>query len=227
MVSRPSGERYRDGAEPPTHEVTHFMPSPRELRALDAALAIWVTVWLGLGIAIGVKVHDLTTLSRTVADDGRAVQTIGGSLHALGGVALIGGQISKDAARVQAAGASAVYSGEKSASAIRVLSVLLGIAVAFLPTVPVICVYLPARLERRREAAALRRALALHGADPRFHAFLAHRAADALGYHQLRAVSTTPWADIEDGKCEVLAEAELHRLGIETGLLRRAERSRS
>jgi hypothetical protein len=201
------------------------MPSSRALHALDVALAIWVAVWLGLGIAIGVKVHDLTALSATVARDGRAVETVAGSLHSLGSVPLIGGQIAKDAGQVQQAGASAASSGARSASAIRVLSVLLGIAVAFLPTVPVLCLYLPARIQRRREAAALRLALARHGGDPRFHAFLARRAVDALGYHQLRAVSSMPWADVEGADCLPLAEAELRRLGLDPRQLHSDERS--
>jgi hypothetical protein len=104
--------------------------------------------------------------------------------------------------------------------------VLLAIAVALLPSIPVLTFYLPARLERRREASALRRALRDYGADPEFHAFLARRAVEALGYHQLRRVTLTPWTDIERGEFLALAEAELRRLGIGARLHRDGLRSR-
>jgi hypothetical protein len=93
--------------------------------------------------------------------------------------------------------------------------VLLGIAVALLPSIPVLAFYLPARLQRLREARALRRAVRMHGHDPEFHAFLARRAVEALGYHQLRRVSSFPWRDLAEGRCAPLATAELRRLGVD------------
>jgi hypothetical protein len=96
---------------------------------------------------------------------------------------------------------------------------LLAIAVALLPSVPVLGFYLPARLERRREAAALRGALRDHGSDSDFQAFLAMRAIEALGYHRLRQVSPAPWADMEAGRYTALAAAELCRLGLNLGQL--------
>ena len=80
------------------------MPSSRTLHLLDAALAIWVAAWIALGVAIGVNVGHLTALSDTVAQDGRAVETVGRSLHSLGSLPLIGGEISKDAEQVQTGG---------------------------------------------------------------------------------------------------------------------------
>ncbi len=205
--------------------MTLLLPSSRALHLLDAALALWVAAWIAFGVAIGVNVSHLTALSETVATDGQAVETVAGSLHSLGSVPLIGGQISKDAEQVQRAGASAAASGQRGASSVHVLSVLLAIAVALLPSVPVFGFYLPARLERRREAAALRRALRVHGADPDFQAFLARRAIEALGYHRLRRVSAAPWADLEEGHCAALAAAELRRLGLDPLRLGPTQRS--
>jgi len=206
--------------------MTLLMPSSRTLHLLDAAVALWVTAWIALGVAIGVNVRHLTTLSETVARDGQSVEAIAGSLHSLGSVPLIGRQIAKDSDQLRQAGARAAQSGERSVSSIRALSVLLAIAVALLPSVPVLGLYLPARLERRREAAALRRALVDHGSDPDFHEFLARRAIEALGYHRLRRVSPRPWADVEAGDCAALAAAELRRLGLDPGLLSRSHGSR-
>lgn len=205
--------------------MTHLMASSRLLRALDAALAAWVAAWIGLGVAIGINVGDLTKLSHTVVVDGQAIETVGRSLAHLGGVPFVGGQISSTARQVTQAGASAVASGQSSASSIHALSFLLAVAVALLPSVPVLCVYLPARLERRREARALREALRSYGDNPAFHAFLARRAVGTLDYHRLREVAPLPWAELADAEYEALAAAELRRLGIDPKALRPPERS--
>jgi hypothetical protein len=205
--------------------MTLLMPSSRALHLLDAALAIWVAAWIALGVAIGVNVGHLTALSDTVAQDGRAVETVGRSLHSLGSVPLIGGEISKDAEQVRQAGASTASSGRRSASSIHALSVLLAIAVALLPSVPVFGFYLPARLERRREAAALRRALRDHRPDPDVEEFLARRAIETLGYHRLRRLSPAPWAEVEAGHRAALAAAELRRLGLDPDRLSEPRRS--
>lgn len=199
--------------------MTQLLPGKRALHVLDALAIVWVAGWIGLGVAIGLNVRDLTTISHTVQTDGRAVQTVGNSLQSLGGVPLIGGTISKDARQVQRAGASAVASGASSASSIHALSVLLAIAVALLPSVPVFGFYLPLRIERRREAAALRRTLRRHGHDPELEAFLARRAVEALGYHRLQRITSAPWAALEDGDTAALAAAELRRLGLDPRLL--------
>jgi hypothetical protein len=210
-----------------TEHMTQVMPSSRALHLIDAAVAVWIAAWIALGVAIGVNVRQLTVLSNTVLANGRAVQTVGKSLQSLGGLPLIGDQVGKDATQVEAAGAAAANAGRSSASSIRALSVLLAVAVALLPSIPVLTFYLPARLVRRREAAALVRALREYGSDPDFHAFLARRAIEALGYHRLRRVSARPWADIENGHSLPLAQAELRRLGISPRLLDPGLRSRS
>ena len=64
------------------------MPSSRVLHLLDAALAICVAAWIALGVAIGVDVGHLTGLSDTVAQGGRAVQTVSRSPHSLGSLPL-------------------------------------------------------------------------------------------------------------------------------------------
>lgn len=199
--------------------MTHLLPSARVMHIVDVALALWVAAWIGLGVAIGVNVSHLRTLSHTIGTDGRAVETVGSSLRSLGTVPIVGATIGRDAGQVQAAGASAVASSATTTSSISALSVLLAVAVALLPSVPVFGFYLPARLERLREAAALRRAARRHAGDPEFEAFLARRAVEALGYHRLREVSTTPWADIEEGRYTALAGAELRRLGLDPRLL--------
>lgn len=200
-------------------DTAHLMPSSRTLPFLDAALALWVAAWIGLGVAIGVNVANLTALSHTVIVNGRAVETVGRALGSLGGVPLVGGEVSSTAHAVQRAGASAVSSGESSASSVKALSVLLAIAVALLPSVPVFGFYVPLRVQRVREARALRRTLRERHGDPGLEAFLAQRAISSLSYRRLREISPTPWSDVEEGRCTALAAAEVRRLGIDPSVL--------
>ncbi len=207
--------------------VRRTVPNSAGLTAVDGVLAGWVLVWIGLGVAIGIKLSDLSGLSHTAILTGHAVQALGKSFGLLGQVPLVGGALGGVAGQVQSAGANIAGGGASSLSSIHALSVLLAIAVALLPSVPVFGFYLPVRLDMRREARALRDAVAQHGEDPAFRAFLARRAIYTVGYHRLQGVSATPWAhaDSEAGTTE-LAAAELARLGVEPGLLGNASHGR-
>lgn len=187
---------------------------------MDVVLGVWVLVWIGLGVAIGIKLSDLSGLSHTAILTGHAVESLGRSFSLLGGVPLVGGSLGGVARQVEAAGANIAGGGASSLSSIHALSILLAIAVALLPSVPVFGFYVPVRLDMRREARALRQAVITHGKDPAFRAFLARRAVDSIGYHRLRSVTTLPWAHTgADTETAELAAAELTRLGIEPELL--------
>ena len=144
-------------------DTAHLMPSARTLPWVDAALALWVALWIAMGVAVGVNVGNLTTLSHTVVAEGQAVETVGRTLRPLGDAPFVGDEVSRAAEQVQRTGASAAASGRSSASSIEALSVLLAIAVAVLPSVPVFGFYLPLRVRRAREVRALR---ASSGSDP-------------------------------------------------------------
>lgn len=131
-------------------DVADLMPSARTLTFVDVALAAWVVLWIGLGVAIGIEVGNLTGLSHTVVLEGRTLEEVGRTLRPLSGVPFVGGEISDAAKQVRQAGASAVGSGRSSASSIDALAVLLAIAVAVLPSVPVLGLYLPWRLQQLR-----------------------------------------------------------------------------
>lgn len=131
------------------------MPSSRALHLIDAAVATWVAAWIGIGVAIGVNVGDLTTLSGTVVTEGHAVEAVGRSLGPLEAAPLVGGSVGEDSRQIQRAGASAVRSGGESVSTVDTLAVLLAVAVALVPSVPVLALYLPVRLGRGRRLRAL------------------------------------------------------------------------
>lgn len=190
-----------------------LLPSGRALRLLDVVTTVWVAVWIALGVAIGINVHRLGRLSHTVTLSGSAVSAVGKALGSLGGLPFVGASIGHAAGQIQQAGASTVASGQASASSVATLSWLLAVAVALLPSVPVLGFYVPLRLQRRRESRALARAARDHGDDPRFRDFLARRALATIPYGSL---PDGGWSDAERDR---LVAAELRRVGLDPNLL--------
>ena len=109
--------------------------------ALRAFVALWIVVWIGVGIWTGYEVNNLRSLSDTVVKSGSAMETTGGALRGLRVIPFVGGDVDRVGRQVTSAGASAVESGRNSRSAVDRLAILLGIAVGLIPTVPVLVVY--------------------------------------------------------------------------------------
>jgi hypothetical protein len=145
---------------------------------------------------------------------GVAAEEAGSSIGALASLPGVGEDAGRFAERAREAGASAQQSGRESRAGIRRLSILLGLAIGLVPTLPVALVYVPARLRWRRERALVRRIAGAEGGDPGFREFLARRALDRLPYSTLAALGGSPWRAVERGDYDRLAEAELDRLGI-------------
>lgn len=189
-----------------------LLPLGRRLLALDLLLALWAALWIGLGIEVAREVSGLKELSGTVRTTGGAVESAGRALGTVGGsVPVIGGQLSETAREVERAGRSVVASGRSSRESIEELSVLLGLAVGVVPSIPVLGFYLPLRRARRRESVALRRLLDRGRDDPELERFLAARALQTLPLAELLREAPHPWlADRAR-----LARAELRRHGLE------------
>lgn len=196
------------------------MLTARLASLIDLALAIWVCAWIAIGVVIGIEVSHLSALSRTVVKEGLAVHTVGTSMRALGGLPLVGGPIASDAKAVQAAGSSAVASGTASESTVSALSVLLALAVAVLPSLPVLVFYLPARLRRRRESATIRRALRDPHQVANLRDFLAARALATLDYDSLRRLGVRGDSALSEDELTALAEEQLRRMDIDPQRLR-------
>ncbi|HET7572670.1 MAG TPA: hypothetical protein VFJ77_08380 [Gaiellaceae bacterium] len=204
--------------------------SARAMRILNVAAAIWAAFWIAVAAGVGYEVNALRTLSDTVVESGRAVQTTGDALGSLGGIPFVGSQLRPLADEIAAAGASAQTSGASSKTTIDALAVLLGIAVGLIPTVPLLALYLPLRRSWKRDRAAVARAVAQWDGEPGLDEFLARRALAHLPYHELRELSRDGGRAFEDDARGRLAAAELHRLGLDRqprrllGLRRRRER---
>ncbi len=198
-----------------------MIPAGRRLLVLDVTLALWVAVWLILALQVAQEVRGLAELSTTVSRVGTAVEESGRVLSGLGELPLgLGDRLEEPARRIEEAGRSAVSSGSSSRDSVESLSVLLGLALAVIPSLPVFGFYLPLRLGYVRERRALLGAIA----SARGHAleeFLARRAVERLSYRRLRRVSAEPWRDLAEGRYRQLACAELERFGLGVGVLER------
>jgi hypothetical protein len=188
--------------------------SARAMRRLDLGLAIWAVFWIGIAAYTAYEVAALRTLSDTVVKAGAATESTGRALAAVGHIPFVGGRISELAAQATAAGASARASGAAVAASIDRLAVLLGIAIALIPTVPLLALYVPLRLGWRRDRKAISRAVARWDGEPGLEAFLAQRALAHLPFEQLRDLGY----DGTEGSLpsSELAAAELRRLGLES-----------
>jgi hypothetical protein len=187
--------------------------SARAMRWLNVGLAIWAVFWIGLATYTAYEVAALRTLSHTVVKAGAATESTGHALAAVGQLPLVGGRIAHLAAQAIAAGASARASGASTATTIDQLAVLLGIAIAFIPTVPLLALYVPLQVSWRRDRRAVRRAVARWDGEPDLEAFLARRALAHLPFDELRELGYdgTPGSPPN----AELAAAELRRLGLD------------
>jgi hypothetical protein len=187
--------------------------SARAMRRLDAALAIWAVFWIGIAAYTAYEVAALRTLSQTVVKAGAATESTGHALAAVGHLPFVGGRISQLAAQAVAAGASARVSGASTATTVDHLAVLLGIAIALIPTVPLLALYVPLRLGWRRDRKAIRLAVARWDGEPGLEAFLAQRALAYVSFVELRELGYDG-AEGSPANSE-LAAAELRRLGLD------------
>ncbi len=190
------------------------MLSARSVRWLDVGVAAWIVAWAILGVLIWSDISAQAQLSDNVIKVGTAVRDTGRALGVVGGLPLVGEQIGEFAGRIEAMGAEVETSGQDSRGGIQRAAVIAGLAVGILPAAMVVLLYLPARLRWRRYVGAVAAALPGSAGDPAFEQYLARRAADALPWDRLRAISTDPWRAIANGDYRALADAELDRLGL-------------
>ena len=181
---------------------------------IDLAVAAWIVTWIVVGLMVGREVANLGQLSDTVVTAGNAIEQTGRALRPLERIPLVGPSLAQVRGQIEAAGRSAVASGEASRDSTTRLRTLLGLSIILIPTIPLAAVYVPLRLSWARDVRAVRRSLRRAGNDPLFTEFLARRALQHLPYHRLREVSPTPWADVAAGRHDSLARAELERLGL-------------
>lgn len=188
--------------------------SARTLRIVDVAILLWTIAWVAVAFAVAAEVRGLGQLSVTVVAAGVAAEEMANAVAALGDVPFVGEDVGRVSDRARQAGQSAQQSGAASRESVDDLSLLLGLVVGLVPTVPLLVGWIPLRIRRIQDVRALRRALEASGSDPAFRAFLARRAIERLPYARLLAASDAPWDSLSDAEQARLARAELERLGL-------------
>lgn len=183
--------------------------SSRSLMLLDAAAVAWVAICVVLALLLSAEVRGLSRNGDAVVYVGRQVESVGVTLEQLASVPVIGAEVGSAARNVRAAGRRAQMSGREARDSTESLSTLFGIAVIVIPVVPLLFFYLPLRVARARDAAALRRLLRDAPDDPHLQRLLAHRALMTLPYHRLARLPGRPWEDLSAGRYEQLAAVEM------------------
>ena len=117
-------------------------PSGRFVAGLGLFVVAWTVIWIVLGVWTKHEVQTLRQLSNTVIQSGAAVRQTGDALRGLGSIPFVGGDVTRIGRQVAAAGSNAQRSGRSSRSAVDGLSTLLGVAIAVVPTVPMIALFL-------------------------------------------------------------------------------------
>ena len=123
------------------------------IRLLDGLVIFWFVLWLVIGGWSGYTIWQLSDLGDTVTSSGRAIGSSGEALEAVGGVPVIGERPAELGKEISATGVEVASRGQEVKSQLRQLSLLLGLAIALMPTTPILGLYLPLRLARRRSAA--------------------------------------------------------------------------
>src|SRR5690242_5626788 len=135
------------------------IPATSRLAAPDLVVAAWAVLWVALALAVVQNTRDVAKLGGTVSQTGSAVSQVGGLIN---DIPLLPGDVSGPSQSVQAAGASAQVDGAQGQDAADRLAIYLGIAIAIVPSVPIIGLYLPIRITRIRQRRVAQQALALH-----------------------------------------------------------------
>ena len=175
----------------------------------DALVLAWVLVWGFAGYTAGRALDKVSEVTRSAEGAGAAVVRTGESIRDVD-VPVVGAAFKDAGDSVIEAGRAAEAQARDSGSSVRKASILLGLAVWLVPSLPLLFSYWPARVTRSRETRALRLLVLDHPDDPDLDRLLATRALAHLPYRRLRAMGA-PWAD---GDHRALADAELAREGV-------------
>ncbi len=184
------------------------------IRLLDGLIGFWLMFWLIIGAWSGITLWQLSELGDTVSNSGEAIGSAGEALTVVGNVPVVGDRPAELGSEVTATGADIVERGQQVKYQLHQLALLLGLAIALMPTTPVLGLYLPLRMARRHETRELRDALASHQDSDGFDRYLAERAVRSMSFAAVHDLVGDPWEAMAQGRARPLADAELARLGI-------------
>jgi hypothetical protein len=186
----------------------------RTIALMDGIAAFWLVFWLVVAGLTGQQIWSLSRLSDTAEVSAAAVDQAGEALQRLSEIPLVSDGPGELGDEVRSAAADIADSAAATRENVHRLSILLGVSIFLIPSSPVLGLYLPLRLNHRRDVAALRKRVAADRDDTALQAYLAHRALGSMTYVDLLRVTADPARDVAQGHHASLARAELARLGL-------------
>ncbi len=184
------------------------------IRLTDGLVLFWVVLWLTIGTWSGITFWQLADIGDTITISGQAITSAGEGLVQIGNLPIIGDKAGGVGTDVVTASTDIAIRGQEIKQELHQLAWLLGLSVIFMPTTPVVGMYLPLRLARRRQRKDLMAALRAGDDSPLLDRYLAARAMENLSFSDVQAITTAPGADLSAGDTQSLADAELARLGL-------------
>ena len=113
---------------------------PATDRRIDVAVGVWAVLWLVLGGWTGAEVWRLSHLTNTVEDSGFAIAQAGEALQSLDPVPIYGDRAAELGTQARANGQAIVRDARDARGTFKRLAVLLGLAIALVPTVPAVMI---------------------------------------------------------------------------------------
>ncbi|WP_435746146.1 hypothetical protein [Nocardioides sp. SYSU DS0663] len=118
---------------------------------MDAGVVAWTVLWLVIGGWTGFTIWQLAELGDTVTASGEAIGSAGQALQSLDDVPVVGDRPAELGRETVTTADSIRERGQVVKGQLRQLAILLGLAIALIPTTPIVGLYGPLRLSRRRE----------------------------------------------------------------------------
>jgi hypothetical protein len=167
----------------------------------------------------GTKAYDvvdsLTALGTAVSDTGTSIQSGFGSVaHAVGGLPLVGDSLANALSGAgSSAGSQLTSVGQEGIAQVDRMALLIGLAVALLPTVVLLLAMVPRRIRQVRALSAAH-AVLTRTRGPAARQLLASRAAFGLPFSVLLAHTPDPFGDLAAGRYDALVAAALEDSGM-------------
>lgn len=190
-----------------------LIPSRSTIRWCDGAAVVAIVVFAALGTAAGANLSALADVHRTLLQAAEALDATSRAVALIESVPFVGDDAGRLAESIGTTAAEVRTSATAVDRRLHALGLTAWIAITAIPLAPVVLLYVPLRLARRRELRSLRRMLA-GPPEPALVEHLARTAAHRLPVRQLHRVSPCPWLDLARGHHASLAAAELRRLGV-------------
>jgi len=185
----------------------------RRARQVAADVAVLGALWAAW--RLGTWLHDLVAAlagpGRAAVDAGEELaDTAGGAAEQAGSVPVVGDALRGPLDALADAGGTLADAGLAQQGAIADLALVLALAVAAVPALLLLALWLPRRVRGAREATAAAHLRSGSGALRLF----ALRALVHRPLRDLRRAAPDPWAAYEAGEWDALAAVELRALGL-------------